>query len=521
MYRILICADDALTRFLRDSLPGKDWEVNVCAPDILSGTAAAIRPDFLYLGTDGARHGLAKHLLSVYKSGLHPFVFLAFFPASSGADADQTAWYATTHRVREDTRENAACAGLLHLTRAFGKGFTLRPFTAFNDSLKDPERSAAAVEIIEGVSRGTFRALRQKYDLDLRDNGMYLMLIARPVRDYYNDFTDNRDVYLLLRHIARHQVLQILSSANGGEYIRINIKTDCILLNDYSAGPLAGHTPKIIRLAQELYNVTGDGLSAHFFSARITDCTGINAAFRELMRIKNYKLFFPDKNIMVSADLRGRKESSSYPVLRGYLERIRSFSADTPDSEIEAAIRGLFGGYLTKSRSLTEYYFTCSSLNMIFDEFCRRYDCAPEDFSLPVEYQWWNGIRAVADSYIACYEGALRRIGALRRYGSGVRKVIRHIETHCKEHLSLPDLAKLAGWQPSYLSARFKAETGMTVSAFITGCRIEKAKTLLRGSTMNITEIAEEAGYHDIKYFSRVFTKTTGQTPSAFRNRPD
>ncbi|WP_258539462.1 helix-turn-helix domain-containing protein [Chitinophaga oryzae] len=69
------------------------------------------------------------------------------------------------------------------------------------------------------------------------------------------------------------------------------------------------------------------------------------------------------------------------------------------------------------------------------------------------------------------------------------------------------------------LSFCVKATTGQSVSWHIQQRVILEAKRLLRHSTKSVKEIAAELGYDDYPYFSRLFTKITGMSALAFRNK--
>ena len=58
---------------------------------------------------------------------------------------------------------------------------------------------------------------------------------------------------------------------------------------------------------------------------------------------------------------------------------------------------------------------------------------------------------------------------------------------------------------------------GLNFSAYIRNYRIGKAKQLLVSGNMKVYEVAEEVGYQDSKYFSRVFRQVTGQKPDEYR----
>ena len=70
-----------------------------------------------------------------------------------------------------------------------------------------------------------------------------------------------------------------------------------------------------------------------------------------------------------------------------------------------------------------------------------------------------------------------------------------------------------------HLSKLLKRETGNNFVDILNEIRIDAAKKLLTESNYKIYEIASQVGYSDIAYFSKIFKRTTGVTPSQFRNK--
>lgn len=68
-----------------------------------------------------------------------------------------------------------------------------------------------------------------------------------------------------------------------------------------------------------------------------------------------------------------------------------------------------------------------------------------------------------------------------------------------------------------YLNRIFKKQTGQTIFAYLTKVRIAKAKMLLTSGNLPICTIARQVGYEDIYYFSNVFKKQTGYSPTRYR----
>lgn len=100
-----------------------------------------------------------------------------------------------------------------------------------------------------------------------------------------------------------------------------------------------------------------------------------------------------------------------------------------------------------------------------------------------------------------------------------IKQIKQYIIDHSSEEISLDVLADRVGLSTIYISKMFKEKWGINYIDFLTECRIEKAKELIRNPEKSIKEIAYDVGYHDPNYFSKVFKKTTGSSPMAYRER--
>lgn len=112
----------------------------------------------------------------------------------------------------------------------------------------------------------------------------------------------------------------------------------------------------------------------------------------------------------------------------------------------------------------------------------------------------------------------LREKKASNRYEDIVDEVMRYIEMNYKdEELSLNLLASHVNFSPNHLSMVFSQQTGQTFSKYLTDYRMNKAKELLRCTGKRSSEISVEVGYKDPHYFSFLFKKTQGMTPTQYR----
>lgn len=93
------------------------------------------------------------------------------------------------------------------------------------------------------------------------------------------------------------------------------------------------------------------------------------------------------------------------------------------------------------------------------------------------------------------------------------------IEQRYAENLQIGDIAKEVYLSSTYMCLLFKQETGETINEFLTKVRIEKAKELLSDPRNKFYEVCFMVGYSDPSYFSKLFKKYVGLTPSAYRDQ--
>lgn len=93
---------------------------------------------------------------------------------------------------------------------------------------------------------------------------------------------------------------------------------------------------------------------------------------------------------------------------------------------------------------------------------------------------------------------------------------------HVMVNFGNPDLcvggiAEWLGCTPDHLSALFRRSTGRTLTGFINEQRLDHARRLLEVSNLNVSEVAIASGFSDPGYFTRLFRRATGTTPTNYR----
>ncbi|RRJ66497.1 response regulator [Paenibacillus oralis] len=94
-----------------------------------------------------------------------------------------------------------------------------------------------------------------------------------------------------------------------------------------------------------------------------------------------------------------------------------------------------------------------------------------------------------------------------------------YIQRHLGDDFGIEELADHLGISTSYFCLLFKSHFGETFVEYLTKQRIELAKCLLRESGRSIAQIGSEIGYQERRYFTKVFQKYTGMTPSDYRQK--
>ena len=112
-------------------------------------------------------------------------------------------------------------------------------------------------------------------------------------------------------------------------------------------------------------------------------------------------------------------------------------------------------------------------------------------------------------------------MGSLRAKESEslVSKVKNYIDENYQKEITLDEAARMVDVSPYYLSRLFKQETGKTFIEYLTSARMKQARLLLSDPKYSIKEVCILSGYSDPNYFSRIFKKYEGVTPSEYRER--
>lgn len=174
-----------------------------------------------------------------------------------------------------------------------------------------------------------------------------------------------------------------------------------------------------------------------------------------------------------------------------------------------------------KLRNLKDYLITVNVL-------CRKtvegagvqpiyIDSISNNFVIFIEKaESFDDCQKIMEQMIPTYCMMVRKLNR-QSYSPIIQKIIAYIDTDLCTDLSLKTFAKYLNVNASYLSTLFSKEVGMPLSEYVNSARIFHAKKLLLGTDLPIKSIAEQCGFADTHYFSRVFRKVEGTSPGEYR----
>lgn len=258
--------------------------------------------------------------------------------------------------------------------------------------------------------------------------------------------------------------------------------------------------------------------------------TELPASFESASRAFAHRFLVKESMILDSRDLEegtafGGESVSGSLVVPAELDRdkVREFLKTGENDETAYFVREFFsnlGGSALKSVMFRQYiamdaYFTvCDFLRSIKADFSEIEKPDEDASTLKDETTVQAYIGRIMEKAVD-----LRENTSGERYRDIVEEVKDYIEhNYADEELSLNTLASHVNFSPNHLSTIFSQQTGTTLIRYIIDFRMGKAKELLRCTSKKSSVICSEVGYKDPHYFSFLFKKTQGVTPTQYRN---
>lgn len=138
----------------------------------------------------------------------------------------------------------------------------------------------------------------------------------------------------------------------------------------------------------------------------------------------------------------------------------------------------------------------------------------------PAERHLADATLRLALALVTRHRGAGVRAGAARAAADRreqIRPVLAYVDRHCRESITLEDVAGLVHVSPSRVRHVFKDVTGVSFKEYVTQVRVAEAKRLLLGTDLSVAEIARAVSYTNLYQFYKVFYRSCAMSPGEYR----
>lgn len=149
---------------------------------------------------------------------------------------------------------------------------------------------------------------------------------------------------------------------------------------------------------------------------------------------------------------------------------------------------------------------------VLFRELLKAAERSSPDFPLTS-----NRILTDMLTFLASQSAAEPPPGAASQHLRALDALLNHLQTHFAQPITLDEMARQLHLSKYHFARLFKQYTHMSPHEYLTNCRINAAKQLLRGSDEPLRQIGDRVGFSDVNNFIRCFRRQTGLSPTQYR----
>lgn len=308
----------------------------------------------------------------------------------------------------------------------------------------------------------------------------------------------------------------LLSPREGGELKNELISAKCQYLQSIIQSCF-GFTVSIA--------VSNEGRGAAELPQRLKEC-------REALE---HKFYLGNNSIIFYHDLgtffQYRNTASLYELQKALLDTVKAGNAEAVPDAVSAVGRAAGSAAGLDREFVRNFYF--NTLTLVYSIRVALQSGSPQaplaagealpGGPLPSLYSMVEGCDSASDLSDLLESVCLRAAEKVRDYNNNnmkllLRRAVEYITTNYQSDLTLGDVAEHVYVSPFYISRMFKKELGINFVDYLGNLRIEKAKELLADAHVKAYEVAQAVGIPNAHYFSKLFRKYAGITPSEYRD---
>ncbi|OCT11822.1 hypothetical protein A8709_28560 [Paenibacillus pectinilyticus] len=252
----------------------------------------------------------------------------------------------------------------------------------------------------------------------------------------------------------------------------------------------------------------------------------LNESYESAVSQLGYRFYRSNSSIIDGNAKLPRFLEASFPKVTSELQKGWLDSLSTGDTR---KLKGAFANYCQYHVNqftqpslvileLSNTFLSLQSDNVRFKE--ALIDCFGVAFSFVKFLDQFDTLDEIRLHTINLFSEVIQHMQVIdqKREKKSIQQVKSYIIENYREEITLGKMADLVFMNANYLSELFKIQCNINFIDYVTQVRIDKAKSLLKNSSYRTYEVGELVGYDDPAYFSKVFKKMIGVSPSEYRN---
>jgi two-component system response regulator YesN len=374
--------------------------------------------------------------------------------------------------------------------------------------------------------------IREKLELFGLEQGEFRMLLVQ------NDEEENseNEVSQYDRHLYQFGIINTFNEIFTDKFEVMHVTLDNIG-TAFIAMPREGMTEDVSEAIdkkctylQEIINNCFGFTVTIAVSSEGREFTELPQKFNECREALEHKFYLGNNSIIYHSDVNTFFRYDNHSILeklqKALIEGIKSGN----EAAVEERLKDIFNCIRSVDPSKKEfiknfYWNTITSINNI------RLSLKHGENNSKVGYTELSGLYGLiekctnADELNTLLEESARSVAAkVNNYNNKsiklvLRKAVEYLHDHYHEPITLNEVAEHTLVSTYYISRMFKKEMGRNFVDYLNELRVEKAKELLKDVRFKTYEVAEKVGIPDAHYFSRLFKKYVGMTPTEYREQ--
>ena len=374
--------------------------------------------------------------------------------------------------------------------------------------------------------------IKEKLELFQTRQGNFLMLLVQ------NDAeeSDGSDISQYDRHLYQFGIINTFIEIFSDKFDVLHVTLDTVgiafivMPREGVEDELAEAINKKCTYLQEIINNCFGFTVTIAISSEGSDFTELPQKFSECRAALEHKFYLGNNSIIYHSDVNTFFRYDDHSMLeklqKALLESIKSGN----EAAVEDRLKDIYSYIRNIDPSQKEfiknfYWNTITSINNI------RLSLMSSEDGRKVEYTELSGLYGLIEKcsnadelHTLLEESARSVVSKVNNYNNKsikliLRKAVEYLQTHYHEPITLNEVAEHTFVSTYYISRMFKKEMGKNFVDYLNELRIEKAKELLKDVRYKTYEVAEKVGIPDAHYFSRLFKKYVGMTPTEYREQ--